>query len=76
MTQGTVEERLDRLEKLVDKVLNRLPSESHRRKDWRKTVGMFDGDPIIKEVIDGALRSREEEREQFYQNYDQGNGQS
>ena len=31
-------------------------------KDWRRTVAMFRGDPIMKEVIDGTLRLREEER--------------
>ena len=33
-----------------------------RRKDWRRTVGMFKGDPIVKEMIDEALRMREEQR--------------
>ncbi len=76
MTQGTVEERLDRLEKLVNGVLSRLPGETPRKKDWRRTIGMFDGDPIMKQVIDEALRSREQERVQFYQDFDEQNGQS
>jgi hypothetical protein len=70
MAQGTVEERLDRLEKLVDTVLDRLSGRRRRQKDWRRTIGMFDGDPIMKEVIEEALRSREQERRQFYEDYD------
>jgi hypothetical protein len=39
-----------------------LPRPQSPPKDWRHTVGMFRGDPIMKEVIDGALQFREEER--------------
>ena len=53
VAQRTVEERLNRLEKVVDEVLNRLSSERPRKKDWRRTIGKFDGDPIIKEIVDG-----------------------
>lgn len=70
MTQGTVEERLVRLERLVDNVLARLSCEREPQKDWRRTVGMFDDDPIMKGVIEEALRRREEERRQFYEEYD------
>jgi len=76
MTKGTVEERLDRLEKVVDQVLCRLSGEKPRKKDWRRTIGMFDGDPVMKDIIDGALRSREEERTQFYEEYDRQDGKS
>jgi hypothetical protein len=42
------------------------PQESNpgEQKDWRRTVGMFRGDPIMKEIIDESLRAREVEREQ------------
>ena len=70
MSQGTVEERLVRLERLVDGVLDRLSRGRTPQKDWRRTVGMFDEDPVMKAVIEGALRRREEEREQFYEEYD------
>lgn len=70
MTQGTMEQRLDRLEKLVDKVLERLSGERARKKDWRGTIGMFDNDPIMKDVIEGALRSRQDERARYYEDYD------
>lgn len=70
MAQGTVEERLERLERLVDSVLDRLSREQTPRKDWRRTIGMFDDDPVMKDVIEGALHRREEERKQFYEEYD------
>jgi len=75
MSQATVEDRLQRLEKLMDDVLARL-SASRRRKDWRKTVGMFDDDPLAGEVIEAALDAREQERLAFYEEYDKRNGQS
>jgi hypothetical protein len=31
---------------------------------------MFDEDPVMRDVIEGALRRREEERKQFYEDYD------
>ncbi len=76
MTGVSVEERLDRLEKVVDQVLSRLSGDEPRSKNWRRTVGMFDDDPGMKEIIDGALRSREEERVLFYEKYDRQNGTS
>ena len=76
MAEGTVEERLDRLEKVVDQVLCRLTDDAPPKKNWRRTIGMFDEDPVMKDVIDGALRSREEERTRFYEEYDRQNGKS
>ena len=70
MTQAMIEERLERLERLVDDVLNRLSHEGKPQKDWRRTIGMFDEDPVMRDVIEGALRRREEERKQFYEDYD------
>jgi hypothetical protein len=32
------------------------------KNDWKATLGMFDDDPIMKEIIDEALMIREEER--------------
>lgn len=75
MAQDTVEERLDRLEKIVDDVVDRLGTQSGG-KDWRRTIGAFDGDPLMKEMIDEAQRAREQERAQFYEEYDKQNGTS
>jgi len=65
MTQTTLEERVARLEKRLDELVQERATERQPlRKDWRRTVGMFKGDPIMKEIIEGALRLREEERRQ------------
>jgi len=31
------------------------------QKDWRRTVGMFDGGPIMKEIIEKGRCTREED---------------
>ena len=56
MSQGTLEERLDRLEKVVEGVVKQLSNVTSKQRDWRRTVGMFDGDPVMGEIIDDALR--------------------
>ncbi len=63
MADRALEERVARLEKRLDELAggSAFPPQMPT-KDWRRTVGMFRGDPIMKEVIDGALRLREEER--------------
>jgi len=76
LAAGTVEERLDRLEKVVDQLLCRLTGETPGKKNWRRTIGMFDEDPIMKEVIENALRSREAERTRFYEEHDRQIGKS
>ena len=63
MPQATLEDRVARLEKRLDELVKEVPLEGQpHRKDWRRTVGMFRGDPIMKEIIDEAQRVREEER--------------
>ncbi len=37
---------------------------SAEEKDWRRSVGMFDDDPIMKEIIEEGQRLREEDRKQ------------
>lgn len=63
MAEATLEERVARLEQRLDD-LTAGKAFKHRTptKDWRRTVGMFRGDPVMKEVIEEALRLREEER--------------
>jgi hypothetical protein len=64
MVERTLEERVARLEQRMDDLSgSKATSFQVPAKDWRRTVGMFRGDPIMKQVIDGALRLREEERQ-------------
>ena len=63
MVERTLEERVAQLEQRLDELAGGRSSKPQTLpKDWRRTVGMFRGDPVMKEVIDGALRLREEER--------------
>ncbi len=63
MSSGTLEERVARLERIVDELRTQRVSVPGRD-DWQATVGTFAGDPIAKEIIDEALRLRTEERRQ------------
>lgn len=57
----TLEERVSRLEKIVDRLLGGVDHD-HTAKDWRSTIGMFDSDPVMKEIIDEGRRLRDEDR--------------
>jgi len=66
MSEATIEQRLERLEQLVEELrqqVSRKPGQPGRD-DWRRTIGAFAGDPVAKEIIDEALRIREEQRRQ------------
>ena len=61
----TLEERVARLEKLFDDwVHGQLDRRGPGRDDWMKTVGMFAGDPVMKEIIEEGRRVREQDRQQ------------
>ena len=65
MSQLPLEERVTRLEQLYDDWLRgQLDSREPGRDDWLKTVGMFAGDPVMKEIIEEGRRVREQDREQ------------
>lgn len=59
--EATLEERVVKLENLVDMLLQHVDV-SVRKKDWRRTIGMFDGDPLMKEIIEEGRRVREKDR--------------
>jgi hypothetical protein len=59
--EATLEERVIKLERLVDILLQRVDV-SERKKDWRRTAGMFDGDSRMREIIEEGQRIREEDR--------------
>lgn len=63
MPPQTLEDRMARVEKLVDELVQKSVS-AEPPKDWRRTVGMFDGDPVMKEIIEEGRRIRELDREQ------------
>ena len=59
--EATLKERVIKLERLVNMLLQRVDV-SVRKKDWRRTAGMFDGDPLMREIIEEGQRVREEDR--------------
>lgn len=63
MAEATLEERVATLERLVATLLQST-SRGERAKDWRRTVGMFDGDSIMQEILAEGQRIREEDRRQ------------
>jgi hypothetical protein len=70
MLQDTLEARVTRLEQLVENIRHERSRYPAAGQDWRRTIGMFRGDPIMKEICDEALRLREQERQQFRQQQD------
>ena len=63
MSQETLETRVARLERQVSMLMRSRADENQPAADaWRKTVGMFRGDPIFGEMIEEVQRLREEDR--------------
>ena len=63
MSQEMLETRVARLERQVSMLMHGRVDESQPPRDaWRKTVGMFRGDPIFGEMIAETERRHEEER--------------
>lgn len=66
----SIEERVARLEQVV---FNR--NKTVAKDEWEKTIGMFDDDPMMKEIIDEALRIREEERRLAKNEFESGSAE-
>ncbi len=62
---SSIEDRITKLERAVFGK-NAEPG----RDEWQATVGMFRGDPVMKEILDDVQESREREREQARQRTD------
>ena len=63
MAEATLEERVATLEQLVAQLM-RISEKTARNKDWRRTIGMFDDDPIMQEIVAEGRRLREEDSRQ------------
>jgi hypothetical protein len=59
MLQRTLEERVSALE---DTVAGLVTGASRQRKDWKSSVGMFEGDAVITEIQEEGRKIREAER--------------
>jgi len=58
MPDLSLEDRVARLERVIDRLL----SNGDAPKDWRRSVGMFRDDPIMKEVVEESRRLRHRNR--------------
>jgi hypothetical protein len=63
MAEATLEERVAVLEEQVARLIGGSVSPKST-KDWRRTVGMFTGDPVMKEIQEEGRKIREADREQ------------
>jgi hypothetical protein len=63
MSPTTLEQRVERLERIVDQMQDK-PHREPGTNDWRSTIGAFSTDPTAKEILDEALRLREDDRRQ------------
>lgn len=63
MSDQTIEQRVATLEQEVARLskLQQVPKRPPD-KDWRSTLGMFAGDPIMKEIIEEGRKIRERDR--------------
>ena len=61
MATSKLEERVKTLEQEVVR-LKAVVHESLPTKDWRRTVGMFTGDEVMKRIDEGARMFREANR--------------
>ncbi len=59
MIPPTLEERVTALEDTVATLVTTLCA---RKKDWKSTVGMFEGDAVIAEIQEEGRKIREAER--------------
>jgi hypothetical protein len=62
MAQGSVEERISALERTVAELIQsrRL---TNRAKDWKRTVGMFSGNELMKQIDAAGRKIREQDRQ-------------
>ena len=67
MSDTSLERRLQTLEQQMQDVLNRLqssPAPTPPTKDWRKSLGLFDDHPVMKQIDQAGQLVRQQDREQ------------
>ncbi len=62
MATATLAARVAQLEKTVENITERLPLCEPGRDDWKKAVGMFDGDEMMKRIDEHGAAIRRAER--------------
>lgn len=67
MSETPLEERIQTLEQQMQDVLKRISASSPTSpstRDWRKSLGMFDDHPVMKQIDIAGERIRQQDREQ------------
>jgi hypothetical protein len=67
MSDSPIEQRIQTLEQQMQDVLRRIQSSSvpgPTTKDWRKSLGMFDDHPVMKQIDKAGQLVRQQDREQ------------
>jgi hypothetical protein len=62
MTTQTLEDRVAQLERQVADLQAASSRVLPRKKDWRRTIGMFTGDEGMRELFAEAMKVREADR--------------
>jgi hypothetical protein len=62
MSQANVEERISALERVVAELIQ-MQGPPRRVKDWKRTVGMFSGNELMKEIDAAGRKIREQDRQ-------------
>lgn len=61
MANASLADRVTALEKIVGELQSAKPHVPGPQ-DWRRTIGMFSGDEVMKRIMDNALQYREADR--------------
>ena len=66
MTETHLEQRILTLEQQMREVIQSIqtrPVGTVRTKDWRRSLGMFDDHPLMKQIDEDGQRIRQQDRE-------------
>jgi hypothetical protein len=61
MATSSLEDRVKRLEALFASLA--ISTTPGKKKDWRRTLGVFTGDEVMKRIDENALKYRKEDRQ-------------
>ena len=67
MEESNVESRLDTLEEQVSRILgiiNDANSQKPKVKDWRRSLGLFNGHAVMEQIDEQGQQIRQQDREQ------------
>ncbi len=67
MSESKIEERILTLEQQMREVIQKIqstPLQNSETKDWRKSLGMFNEHPVMKQIDENGRRIRQDDREQ------------